>query len=407
MAQAEMKGDTVQLKLDDIETLFLRNNFDILSAKYQISEAEAATIQAKLWDNPVLSLDKELYNKPSKSWFLIPHTGEIAASVQQLILLAGKRNKEINLAKLNSDIARYQFYDLIRTLRYELRTSFFDLYFLERSLLIYDREISALKIITDAFAEEYKKGNVPFKELARLQALRFSLENEKIDVLKEAAEKQSNLILLSGDSLARPVKPVIDISALDEINPSEMSLSHLLEQGRELRYDLRITESQVQSANINLGLQKAMRVPDLNLGLTWDRAAGYVPDYNSITLGFNLPLWNRNQGNIKMSQSRIDEMKALRNRKELEVKNDIIKAFTQLVVTDNLYRASVQKFENDYDKLFNGISTAYRNHTISLLEFIDYYETYKNSKNEYFKLQAARLENIETLNMATGSKELK
>ncbi len=44
---------------------------------------------------------------------------------------------------------------------------------------------------------EYKNGNVPFKELARLQALQFNLENEKIDVLKNVTEKQSNLILLN------------------------------------------------------------------------------------------------------------------------------------------------------------------------------------------------------------------
>ena len=58
---------------------------------------------------------------------------------------------------------------------------------------------------------------------------------------------------------------------------------------------------------------------------------------------------------------------------------------------------------NNYDKLLDGISFAYQNHTISLLEFIDYYETYKNSKIGFFNLQNNRLEAMEDLNMASGT----
>ena len=63
----------------------------------------------------------------------------------------------------------------------------------------------------------------------------------------------------------------------------------------------------------------------------------------------------------------------------------------------------MQKFDNNYDKLLDGITVAYRNHTISLLEFIDYYETFKNSKNGFFNLQNNRLDAIEDLNMASGT----
>jgi cobalt-zinc-cadmium efflux system outer membrane protein len=85
------------------------------------------------------------------------------------------------------------------------------------------------------------------------------------------------------------------------------------------------------------------------------------------------------------------------------VKNDINKAFVQLLETDRLYKLSLQKFDSSYDSLFDGITSAYRNHTINLLEFIDYYETYKNSKNEYYQLQNNRLDAMEDLNMATGT----
>jgi cobalt-zinc-cadmium efflux system outer membrane protein len=406
-AQINIKSDTVSLSLKNAEDLFIKNNFDLLAAKYQISEADGAVIQAKLWDNPSLSIDKEAYNKPSNKWFVIPNTSEIAVSFQQLVYLAGKKNKRINIEKFNSQIAQYQFYDLIRTLRYELRTNFFELHFLQLSLSVYDFEIKALKVLVDAYTTEYQKGNVPFKELARLQALQFNLENEKIDVLKSVTEKQSNLILLTGDSLSRPIKPDVDVSVFDNINSTSINLSQMIDKGLTNRYDLKISETQIQSEQVNLTLQKAMRIPDVTLGANYDRVGGYIPNYNSLSLSFDLPFWNHNQGNIKISQNKIEEFKTLKNRKELEVKNDITKAFVQLMETEKLYKSSLQKFNSNYDKLFDGITVAYQNHTISLLEFIDYYETYKNSKNEYYHLQNNRLAAIEELNLATGATIIK
>ena len=402
-AQNDFQNDTILLSLQDAETYFLKNNFDLLAAKYQINEADAAIIQAKLWDNPNLNFEQGAYNFESKKWFDFSPTGETAVILEQLIYLAGKRDKRVNLEKINSQIAKYQFYDLMRSLRYELRTSFFDLYFLQKSISVYNRELTALKSLIDAYTVEYNKGNVPFKELARLQVLQFNLENEKIDVLKNLTERQSNIVLFTGDSLARPIKPVLDLPSFDNINPDTYNLRQLFDSGLANRYDLKIAEEKIQSEQLNLSLQKAMRIPDLTIGARYDKAGSYVHNYNAISLGFDLPLWNRNQGNIKIAENKIEESKTLKNQKELEVKNDVNKAFVQLIETDRLYKSSLQKFDSNYDKLFDGITSAYQNHTISLLEFIDYYEMYKTSKSEYYQLQNNRLDAIENLNTAIGT----
>jgi outer membrane protein, heavy metal efflux system len=406
-AQIGSKADTVSLSLQDAENLFLKNNFDLLAAKYQINEAEAALVQAKLWDNPNINIEQGAYNNDNKKWFDISPTGETAVIIQQLVYLAGKRDKRIKIEKINSQIAQYQFYDLMRALRYELRTSFFEFYFLRQSLSVYDRELTALKLLVDAYTLEYKKGNVPFKELARLQALQFNLENEKIDVLKNLTEKQGNIVLLIGDTLSRSIKPIVDVTALDDIDPASFSLEQLFDLGLSSRYDLKISEAQIQSEQMNLSLQRAMRIPDISIGARYDKAGSYVHNYNSLSLGFDLPLWNHNQGNIRIAENKIEESKTLKNQKELEVKNDINNAYVQLIETDRLYKSSLQKFDSNYENLFEGITAAYQNHTIGLLEFIDYYETYKNSKSEYYQLQNNRLDALENLNMATGSTIIK
>lgn len=395
--------DTLHITIQNAEEQFIQKNFLLLAAKYQVSSADAAIIQAKLYPNPNFTIEQGVYNQDTKKWFDLSSTGETALSLQQIIILAGKRNKQIDIAKINSQISLYQFYDLIRTLRYELRSSFYGIYFLKESMTVYDREIESLKTLIDVYNAQYNKGNIAFKELARLQALQFSLQNERLELLKQVTEKQLNLGLLTGDTLLRPVIPIINPGFINALNVSGLSYNELVDSALINRYDLKTAYSQVQLSQSNLALQRAMRTPDLLLGANYDKAGNYVPNYNALSLAIDLPFWNRNQGNIRAAKFQIDADKELRSQAELQVRNEISNAYKQLLETDKLYKSASLQFTSDYEKLLDGITKGYQNHTISLLEFIDYYETYKNSKLELNRLQNNRLDALENLNLATGT----
>ena len=394
--------DTLHITLLDAESQFLQKNFLLLASKYQVSSADAAIIQAKLYPNPNFAIEQGVYNQDTKKWFDLSSTGETALTLQQIIILAGKRNKQIDIAKINSQISLYQFYDLVRTLRYELRSSFYGIYFLRDAITVFDREIESLKTLIDVYTTQYNKGNVAFKDLARLQALQFSLQNERLDLLKQATEKQLNLSLLTGDTLLRPVTPVMN-AGFNEMDVNKLNYPELVDSALINRYDLRAAYSQVQLGQSNLALQKALRTPDLLLGANYDKAGNYVRNYNALTVAIDLPFWNRNQGNIKAAQFQIEAYKELQSQAELQVKNEISNAYRQLLETDKLYKTASLQFTSDYEKLLDGITKGYQNHTISLLEFIDYYETYKNSKLELNHLQNNRLDALENLNLATGT----
>ena len=402
-----LREDTLRITMQDAEKQFIQKNFLLLAAKYRVSAADAAIIQARLYPNPNLSVDQGIYNPDTKKWVDLSSTGETAVSLQQLIILASKRNKQIDIAKINSQISAYQFYDLIRTLRYELRSSFYSLYFLFEPMSVYDKEIESLKALIDVYTIQYNKGNIAFKELARLQALQFSLQNERLDLLKQAAEKQMNLSLLTGDTLSRPINPIPDSDFINHIDVSILNYTQLLDSALINRYDLKAANAQVQLNETNLALQRSFRVPDITIGINYDKAGSYVRNYNSLSLAIDLPFWNRNQGNIKIAQSQIEESRQLQTQVGLQVKAEISKAYKQLLETDKLYKTASLQFTTDYEKLLDGITKGYQNHSISLLEFIDYYETYKNSKLEFNRLQNNRLDALENLNLATGTIILK
>ena len=399
--------DTLRITLQEAETQFLQHNFLLLAAKYQVSVADAAIMQAKLYPNPNFYIDQGMYNPETKKWFDLSSTGQTELALQQVIILAGKRNKQVDLARINSQISGYQFYDLIRTLRYQLRSSFYSLHFLQEPVGIYDKEIESLRTLIDVYNVQYKKGNIAFKELARLQALQFSLQNERLDVVKEINENRSNLALLIGDTLSRPIIPVVDQQYINGLDVGAINYAELVDSALINRYDLKAAQSQVHLSEANLRLQKALRVPDLTLGTSYDKAGSYVHDYNSLSAAIDLPFWNRNQGNIKAAQFQINANQQLQSQVELQVRNDIDKAYKRLVESDRLFKGASIEFTGDYENLLDGILRAYQNHTISLLEFIDYYEAYKDSKLQFNRLQSERMDALENLNLSTGANILK
>lgn len=93
-------GDTLVLKYTpgQIEALFLEQNLQLVAEKMNISLADAEMVQAKLWDNPELSVSsvnlwssREQRNQLETSAF--PKNTQFSIELSQLIRTANKRGK--------------------------------------------------------------------------------------------------------------------------------------------------------------------------------------------------------------------------------------------------------------------------------------------------------------------------
>src|SRR5262249_180070 len=95
IAQPSSPAYTISLSLPDAENLFLQKNFSLLASKYEISAADAAIVQAKLYPNPNFYIEQGAYNPETKKTFELGSKGETSLSLQQVVLLAGKRSRQI------------------------------------------------------------------------------------------------------------------------------------------------------------------------------------------------------------------------------------------------------------------------------------------------------------------------
>jgi cobalt-zinc-cadmium efflux system outer membrane protein len=400
--------DTVKLDLADAEKSFVSKNLLLLASKYEIDASKALEIQAKLWENPNFYFEQAIYNNlsgryfPTKTKYGDGSLGQNQLSVTQLISISGKINKRTKLAKISTELAQYQFYDLLRTLKYSLKTNYYSLHYNLRSYRLYNIQIESLSNTIASVKEQSAKGNISSAEYLRLVAFQNNLKTEQIEILKTIHEQNRELHTLLGDSAVTIYSPQVNIESINNINPESYNLKQLMDSAYANRSDLKVQEAQVKFENQNLSYQKSLAIPDLNLAGVYDRNGSYIPNYYGFGVGLPVSIFNRNQGNIKASKARIKEAEATSLNYKLQVQNDVIIAYESFRQVTKFYNTLDTKLTSQYEQLLDGIAGNYAKRNISLVEFLDYYESFRNNLIQLNAIQAERFNSLESLNYEIG-----
>jgi cobalt-zinc-cadmium efflux system outer membrane protein len=116
----------------------------------------------------------------------------------------------------------------------------------------------------------------------------------------------------------------------------------------------------------------------------------------------DLPFFNRNQGNIRAAKISIDQSNTLLTQQRLTVENEVQQAYTKALTSEKMLNAIDPNFQNDFDKLLKSITENFEKRNISLLEFTDFYDSYKQNALQWNQLQNDRIQAIESLNFSIG-----
>lgn len=391
----------VRLSLDDALERFAACNLSLIAERYHVDMAEAQVTQAKLFENPVVSFEQNVYNRNNGKYFDLGKEGEAVVEIEQLIYIAGQRNKRVRLEKLNKEMAVYQFEEVIRTLRGELKEKFVDLYYTRKSLSVYDREIGYLSTVLDVYKEQNAKGNVSLLEKSRIQALLLSLKQERNGISNEAVALEGDLRLLLGLKREEVPEPLFDESALDRIELEKLPLAELSARMAG-RPDLKQAEAGIRASEADVRLQRSLAFPEVSLKGAYDRAGNFCNNYFAIGLSVSVPLFNRNQGNIKSARLSVLRNNTLAEQARRQADNELFACYTKLAKALELYRSSDYELERDFDRIIEGVNAGFRKRNISLLEFIDYYEAYKETCLQLYEMKRDVVMAAEGLNTIVG-----
>lgn len=404
VSQALAAGDTLSISLRDAEQGFLEKNLQLMAAKYDIEISRAEIIQARLFENPSVSAELDIFNPDNSKWFdATKETGQYMFTIEQLIRLGGKRNKAVALAQAEHRMTENGFFDLLRTLRYTLNSVFYETYYVLRSMEAFDVQIQLLQEQQQTHKELERNGVVSLSEVVRIRSLLYNLQADKLELQQRFNELQSQLQLLLQNNKTIFI-PVIDKEEFAFSDPSGMLLPGLIEDARLNRIDLQLAHNEIAVRQRNLSLEKSMAIPDLTLGANYDKRSNFTDHVFCFNVTFDLPFFNRNQGKIKAAKVAVLQGELLLKQKELEVENEIATSYKNALEAHEVSRIIEPQFEVELQELLQSITTNFRKKNISFLEFTDFYESYRENILKINQIRNQTVQAMETLRFVTAIK---
>jgi outer membrane protein, heavy metal efflux system len=281
-----------EITLDQALDIFYKNNYDILISRYEIDKTYAEYVGAKLRPNPVLSA-----NAQGLSFYKVyPQRSDetqLTLRIDQLIETAGKREIRTHSALATHEAIKLSYRDTIRNLLIGFYTVFYNLQ-LDRLNIEFGRyELARFDRTLEIAERRYNAGFLTLLDFTKIKLSKIDLENNLTNFEGQYKKDLENFnYLLRSDRTFEPIS-----LSLREIFP-EYFADQLVDTALKNRYDLLALEKQREAARQNLNLAKALRVPDVSVGIEHD---SYGMDGTSrIGGGFSMgiPVFNRAQGEI-------------------------------------------------------------------------------------------------------------
>ncbi|MEN4758879.1 TolC family protein [Chryseobacterium sp. C39-AII1] len=391
-----------QMSLLDCEEAFQKNNLQLLAEQYNINMADADVLQAKIWELPQLSGQINAYNPEDKKVFDVGHAK--GAQITQLIYMGGKKKNEIAFAKSNKELAQLQFSQLLVDLRSELRSTYFNLYYEKLKLENTDRQLGYMNDLLAAYKVQSAKGNVSLKDEVRLQTLVIQLNNDKIGINKDILELQQSLQVLTG--VTDDIEPQLseaeakETLALQPFGDDAELKKKAIENNADYQYNLKL----IDNSKLYAQWQKSLNVPDLNVGAGWDQNGGTFKNEVNLMVGIPLPLWKSNKGNVEKANFAIQQNQKNADFQRLNLETKVQAAYkTWKSQYDQLTQIKSNDL-NNMELVYNGMLTNFRKGNVSLIEFADFMDSYREAALQIYDMKNEIMQSAEQLNQLVQTK---
>ncbi len=391
--------DVLKVNLQQADSIFFSDNFYLLASSMNIEAKKAQIIQAKLYPNPVLTSELNAYDPENNKPFHVGNTGQKVFQFEQLILLGGKRKAEIEMAKTNAHIAELEFQQLVKQLRFRLHSNLFTLGQQKFLLSRYDKQLALIDTLLSTYQNQANKGNIPLKDVVRLKGAYLKLNNNRAELFQKYFETQNQLqLLLRTDLLVefefseKEIEKYIKTVSLDNLK----SLALLN------RPELLIMQENKILAEQYLQYQKKLSIPDINLFASYDQRGGAFNNQLNMGIAVPLPLWNRNQGNIKSSQFKLKEAEYNLQAMQNEIMSSLQNNYAFYLQTVSEYQKANSLYNQDFEITVKGMTDNFQKRNVSIVEFIDFFEAYNEALTELARIKTQLVVSGEQLNLLIG-----
>jgi outer membrane protein, heavy metal efflux system len=403
-SQPPTNSESELLTIDQAVAEALEKNLGLLAERYNLTIADARIVTARLRPNPVLTLDADTLDLLGTGFN--PQTnagGPSNYSVRTDFLLerGGKRKARIAVAEGNRAVAQLQLLNTVRGIVLDVQNGFVDLQSAKDSLRLAQENLQTLHDVVDINQKRVKNGDLAEVELLRAQVAELQFENSVRQAELRVKTARAKLqILLGRITNARPFDIVGELRR-DSTVPGPQAL---LTQAQHMRPDLLALVRDQARSQAEIRSQLALGKVDYTIGSQYLRQADTA---HANTLGFffqtNIPIFNRNQGEIERARQEQRQIEARIRAMEATVENDVEIAYQQYATA----QATLEKVERTMVGKARDVRSiteySYKRGEATFVEFLDAQRAYNDTMQAHNDARADFARSLYWIDAAIGT----
>lgn len=362
------------LTLDSALQTAFANNPDLAAAQWEIDIAQGGRQQAGLIPNPVASWDVEDTRRDSRT---------TSIKISQALELGGKRGARIDVASRAQDAAALTLELRRNTLRAEVIDNYYGALRAQERLDLAQRSMAVAErglVVANGRVTAGKASPVEATR-AQVQVSEIRLELDRAQIGLTDAYRR---LAASTGSAAPNFQAVATQNLSAPTVPSATQLLARLEQTAELR----LAELSILQNEASVGLEKAQRIPDLDVSIGSQYDASVRERVNLVGVSMPIPLFNRNQGNVLAATRRADQARDLRNATELRLRTETRQALDLWQSANTEVRAFNQQILPAAQSAVDNATRGFEMGKFGFLDVLDAQRTLIAARTQYLTATA-------------------
>ena len=396
--------NTNLITLDQAIDLALAHNHSIKATRTLILQNQAQEITANLRPNPTFGVDSQfipIFTPEDFSADDLNLTQQFDVGLSYLFERGHKRQSRLQAARDATAVTRAQVTDAERTLAFNVGQQFVSVLLAESTLEFASQDLKSFQGTVDIAQAQYNAGAISEADYLKikLQLLQF-----QTDVSAARLARVQALVglrqLLGYDTVPENYDVIGDLA----YQPLQGHLEDLQAKALRERPDFQAALLGVTAAKSQIQLAKANSKVDVTGTYDFSHTAGQ--NSASIFASFDLPIFNRNQGEIARTGYALTQAEETQQSASDTVLSDVAAAYEALRSNDEIVKLYTSEYLKQAQDSRDISEYAYKRGAASLLDFLDAERSYRAAQLAYRQALASYMTALEQLKQAIGSRTL-
>ena len=402
---ASVAGQTPALiTLDQAIGLALAHNHSLKATRTLILQNQAQEITANLRPNPTLLFDSQfvpIFDPNNFSTDALNQIQQFDIGIGYLFERGHKRQRRLQAAQDQTSVTRAQVSDAERTLTFNVAQQFIAVLLAESTLQFALQDLKGFQQTVDIGQTQYQAGYISEGDYLKikLQLLQFQTDVSSARLARVQALIALR-VALGYDAVPANYDVVGDLS----YESVKAKLEDLQTSALQERPDFRATELGVTAAQSQILLAKANGKRDVNGSIDYTHTAGI--NSASFFVNFDLPIFNRNQGEIARTRYALTQTQELQASASDTVLSDVSDAYEALRSNEEVVQLYASGYLKQAQDSRDISEYAYKRGAASLLDFLDAERSYRATQLAYRQALSSYMTALEQLKEAVGTRNL-